>query len=66
MIFLNPYHKFILFFKGFLTKNPEQRLGCTGDENEIRKHAFFNKLDWKELEKRNIKPPFRPKMVIIK
>ncbi|KAH8416690.1 hypothetical protein KR222_007074 [Zaprionus bogoriensis] len=52
----------VSILKGFLTKNPEQRLGCTGDENEIRKHAFFNKLDWKELEKRNIKPPFRPKM----
>ena len=53
----------ILCFKGFLTKNPVQRLGCTGNENEIRKHQFFSKLDWTELEMRNIKPPFRPKMV---
>lgn len=53
----------IYLFTGFLTKNPEQRLGCSGDENEIRRHPFFSKLDWDELEKRNIKPPFRPKMV---
>ncbi|XP_065369950.1 protein kinase C isoform X3 [Calliphora vicina] len=52
----------VSILKGFLTKNPEQRLGCSGDENEIRRHPFFSKLDWDELEKRNIKPPFRPKM----
>ncbi|KAM7361163.1 protein kinase C isoform 1-T3 [Cochliomyia hominivorax] len=52
----------VSILKGFLTKNPEQRLGCLGDENEIRRHPFFSKLDWDELEKRNIKPPFRPKM----
>ncbi|XP_049317132.1 protein kinase C isoform X2 [Bactrocera dorsalis] len=52
----------VSILKGFLTKNPETRLGCSGDENEIRRHPFFGKLDWDELEKRNIKPPFRPKM----
>ncbi|XP_058982526.1 protein kinase C isoform X1 [Musca domestica] len=52
----------VSILKGFLTKNPAQRLGCSGDENEIRRHPFFSRLDWEELEKRNIKPPFRPKM----
>ncbi|XP_073841837.1 protein kinase C isoform X1 [Musca autumnalis] len=52
----------VSILKGFLTKNPQQRLGCSGDENEIRRHPFFSRLDWDELEKRNIKPPFRPKM----
>ncbi|XP_055375514.1 protein kinase C isoform X1 [Condylostylus longicornis] len=52
----------VSILKGFLTKNPTQRLGCTGNENEIRKHPFFAKLDWAELENRNVKPPFRPKM----
>ncbi|XP_055847286.1 protein kinase C [Episyrphus balteatus] len=52
----------VSILKGFLTKNPTQRLGCTGDENEILKHPFFGKLEWNELGNRNIKPPFRPKM----
>lgn len=52
----------VSILKGFLTKSPSQRLGCTGDENEIRRHPFFAKLDWTELEMRNVRPPFRPKM----
>lgn len=52
----------VSILKGFLTKNPTQRLGCTGDEKEIQKHPFFGKLEWIELGNRNIKPPFRPKM----
>lgn len=52
----------VSILKGFLTKNPAQRLGCTGDETEIQKHPFFGKLEWNELGNRNIKPPFRPKM----
>ncbi|XP_055908106.1 protein kinase C isoform X2 [Eupeodes corollae] len=52
----------VSILKGFLTKNPAQRLGCSGDENEIQKHPFFGKLEWNELGNRNIKPPFRPKM----
>lgn len=52
----------VSILKGFLTKSPSQRLGCTGDENEIRRHPFFAKLDWTELENRNVRPPFRPKM----
>lgn len=52
----------VSILKGFLTKNPAQRLGCTGDETEIQKHPFFGKLEWNELGNRSIKPPFRPKM----
>lgn len=63
MTFYTQFNCLNIFYLGFLTKNPEQRLGCSGDENEIRRHPFFSRLDWDELEKRNIKPPFRPKMV---
>lgn len=46
-----------------MTKNPARRLGCTGNENQIRSHPFFKDLDWTALEMRRVDPPFRPKVV---
>lgn len=46
-----------------MTKNAVRRLGCTGNENQIRSHAFFKDLDWEALEQRRVKPPFRPRVV---
>lgn len=46
-----------------MTKNPARRLGCTGNENQIRSHPFFKDLDWAALELRRVEPPFRPKVV---
>lgn len=46
-----------------MTKNPARRLGCTGNENQIRGHAFFKDLDWEALEQRKVRPPFKPKIV---
>lgn len=46
-----------------MTKNPARRLGCTGNENQIRNHQFFKDLDWEALELRKVRPPFRPKIV---
>lgn len=48
-----------------MTKNPARRLGCTGNENQIRSHPFFKDLDWAALELRRVEPPFRPKVVRI-
>ena len=54
--------------KGFLNKNPLDRLGCRmGPEgestfSEIMTHIFFKPIDWEALEKRQIPPPFQPKV----
>ena len=46
----------------FLRKEPKKRLGASmpGDLILIKKHRFFNKLDWKKLAKREIQPPIQP------
>lgn len=51
-----------------MTKNRNKRLGCVladGQEAAIRTHPFFRDLDWNALENRRVKPPFKPKIVII-
>jgi atypical protein kinase C iota type len=48
--------------KGFLNKNPLERLGCqpaTGFQ-EVQSHAFFRPIDWERLEAKQITPPYRP------
>lgn len=50
-----------------MTKNPNKRLGCVvanGGEEAIKRHPFFfNKIDWTALEERQVKPPFKPRIV---
>ncbi|CAL4067793.1 unnamed protein product [Meganyctiphanes norvegica] len=47
--------------KSFLTKNPDKRLGSGPNaEMDIKKHSFFNHIEWDKLEKLEIKPPFQP------
>ena len=48
----------------FLTKECEDRLGCTASgEQSIVNHAFFREMDWGKLEARQIEPPFKPIIV---
>ncbi|NXE22902.1 KPCD kinase, partial [Ardeotis kori] len=40
-------------------RDPTRRLGVTGN---IRDHPFFKTINWTVLEKREVDPPFRPKV----
>uniref|UniRef100_A0A8C1I927 protein kinase C n=1 Tax=Cyprinus carpio TaxID=7962 RepID=A0A8C1I927_CYPCA len=40
-------------------RDPTRRLGVVGN---IRGHAFFKTINWPALEKREVSPPFKPKV----
>ncbi|XP_035290792.1 protein kinase C eta type [Anguilla anguilla] len=55
----------VAILKAFLTKNPLRRLGCVaadGGENAIVSHAFFSGVDWEKLNRKEIEPPFKPRI----
>jgi hypothetical protein len=63
-----PSLRFLNIIK-FMTKNPTKRLGCVAANNgeeAIKRHPFFlNKIDWDALERKQITPPFKPRIVRI-
>ncbi|XP_015240954.1 PREDICTED: protein kinase C delta type-like isoform X1 [Cyprinodon variegatus] len=40
-------------------RDPKRRLGVVGN---IREHSFFKNINWTLLEKRQVDPPFKPKV----
>lgn len=50
--------------KGFLNKNPIERLGCHPQTGfaDITSHVFFRTVDWEQLEARQVAPPFKPRI----
>lgn len=48
------------FLSKLLERDPTKRLGAKGIE-EIKKHKFFKKVNWKKLYNKEVKPPFVPK-----
>lgn len=44
-------------------KDPKERLGCSENNSEIRRHRLFRHLDWEALELLQIDPPFVPTIV---
>ena len=47
--------------KAIFVKDPQKRLGChPRPESEIKDHAYFNDLDWVQVEQKGIKPSFVP------
>jgi len=58
--FMSPESQDIL--EGFLRRDPEKRLGNSSDPSILRNHPFFKGLDWEKLLKREVVPPFKPKV----
>lgn len=44
---------------GLLNRDPAHRLGKDGAE-EIKKHPFFARIDWKRLMAKGYTPPYKP------
>ncbi|KAI9840534.1 MAG: hypothetical protein M1837_001548 [Sclerophora amabilis] len=50
------------FVKGLLNRNPKHRLGANQDAEELQSHPFFSDINWDALAKKNVVPPFKPKL----
>ncbi|XP_051759581.1 protein kinase C zeta type isoform X2 [Ctenopharyngodon idella] len=50
--------------KGFLNKDPKERLGCQVQTGftDIKAHTFFRSIDWDQLEQKQVTPPFKPQI----
>ncbi|XP_023204108.1 protein kinase C zeta type isoform X2 [Xiphophorus maculatus] len=50
--------------KGFLNKDPKERLGCQVQTGftDIKSHTFFRNIDWDQLEKKEMTAPFKPQI----
>lgn len=50
--------------RGLLNRNPKKRLGTGLDGTEdIKKHPWFNVLNFRKLYNREAEPPFKPHIV---
>ncbi|GAA6232927.1 serine/threonine-protein kinase N2-like isoform X1 [Lates japonicus] len=57
--FLSP--ESVSLIQKLLQKNPEMRLGAgEEDASEIKRHRFFQGMDWDALLAKKVKPPFLP------
>ncbi|KAH8695386.1 putative camp-dependent protein kinase-like protein [Talaromyces proteolyticus] len=50
------------FVKGLLNRNPKHRLGAKDDAKELMAHPFFHDVDWEALGRKEVIPPFKPKL----
>lgn len=57
--FLSP--ESVSIVQKLLQKDPERRLGAgEQDANEVKRHRFFQGIDWEALLAKRVKPPFLP------
>jgi protein kinase N len=53
----------ISIMRKLLRRNPERRLGAgERDAEDIRKQPFFKNINWEKLLRRELEPPFKPKL----
>ncbi|CAL1575115.1 unnamed protein product [Knipowitschia caucasica] len=55
----------VAILKALLTKSPARRLGCVaseGGESAVTSHPFFSTIDWDKLNRREMEPPFKPRI----
>ncbi|KAL1483314.1 hypothetical protein MTO96_033274 [Rhipicephalus appendiculatus] len=45
-----------------LQKEKRLRLGNADDGNEVKRHDFFNPINWQDLEAKRIPPPYKPSL----
>uniref|UniRef100_A0A672PXS0 protein kinase C n=1 Tax=Sinocyclocheilus grahami TaxID=75366 RepID=A0A672PXS0_SINGR len=52
--------------KGFLNKEPKERLGCHPQTGfaDITAHPFFRNVDWDLMEQKQVVPPFKPNISV--
>ncbi|KAG7275967.1 hypothetical protein CRUP_008455 [Coryphaenoides rupestris] len=46
------------------SSDPKERLGCQVQTGftDIKSHTFFRTIDWEQLEKKQVTPPFKPQI----
>eukprot|EP01112_Ceratiomyxa_fruticulosa_P006119 TRINITY_DN16920_c0_g1_i1.p1 TRINITY_DN16920_c0_g1~~TRINITY_DN16920_c0_g1_i1.p1 ORF type:complete len:388 (-),score=91.85 TRINITY_DN16920_c0_g1_i1:245-1408(-) len=57
--YISPEAKSLL--EGLLTREVDKRLGTNGGD-EVKAHPWFKGLDWDALNRKEIDPPFKPKV----
>jgi len=58
--FFSPEAKLIL--SELMERHQRRRLGARGGGDEVKRHVFWDNLNWQMLESKQIEPPFRPKL----
>lgn len=59
-------HEAMDIVKALLIKNPEERLGISGNGiRDLKAHPFVAVTKWKQLLQKKLKPPFKPKVKVI-
>ena len=52
----------VVLIRKLLVRKPEERLGYEKGAEEIMDHEFFNSIDWDALYKKEVTPPFKPRI----
>merc|ERR1719334_834939 len=52
------------FVEALLQRTIHKRLGFENDIEEIKRHQWFDGVDWNDILQKKVVPPFRPKMFV--